>query len=140
MAQRTLSDDATFYSASEAFYNQSARRERSRDMIDDAKRHADSLGTAVNVEIGPGDKVHGRRKPDSKTIRQAGNQEAGTNDQQIPVESKRPMVIKSRGGKVMGKANSRPAPQMSFQNANQHYLSQRSRELDALVAERARNL
>ena len=109
-------------------------------MIDDAKRQADSLGTTVAVELAPGEQVHGRRKPDSKEIRRQGNIEASTNDSQIPVTSKKPATIRSRGGKVMGKANARASPQFEAHNSNPHYISQRSRELEALVAERARNL
>lgn len=140
MAQRIHSEDDTFYSFGQQLYNQSSRRERSRNMIDEAHRQADSIGTTIVVEAGPGDKVHGRRKPDSKTIRDAGNLEANHNESQVPVQAKKAFVIRSRGGKVMGKANTRSSSQMEAHNANPNYISQRSRELDALVAERARKL
>lgn len=140
MAQRFDPDDETFYSLGQQMLTQSSRRERSRNMIDDAHRHADSLGTTVVVEAYPGEKVKGRRKPDSKTIRDSGNKEANHNSSQIPVEKGKSYSIRSRGGKVMGKANSRSSPKMEFNNVNPNYLAQRSRELDALVAERARKL
>jgi hypothetical protein len=140
MAQRIHSEDDTFYSFGQQLYNQSSRRERSRNMIDDAHRQADSIGTTVVVEVSPGEKVRGPRKPDSKTTRDSANLQANEKGSQVPVQSKKPLVIRSRGGKVMGKANTRPSAQMEAHNANPNYISQRSRELDALVAERARKL
>lgn len=140
MAQRSDPEDATFDSMRANMMARAARSDRTIDRLGPAQRLAYTNESAIHVQANPGDRVKNRVRDLKNTpidLRSKANDLAGQNDSQVHVQSS--YVIRSKGGRRVGVSTKQTAP-MTADNMNSHYVQQRRREVEALVAERARRI
>jgi len=110
------------------------------DLIKKANDLANQNTSHVHVQANPGDKVQGWRfdqKDGNPDLIKKANEHANQNDSHVHVQTG--YVIRSRGGRKVGAPVAQKAP-MNYNNMNCHYVQQKQREVDALVAERARKM
>lgn len=103
---------------------------------------ASQNSSQVEVQANPGDKVQGWRfdqKDGNPDLIKKANDIANQNSSHVHVQSGSGYVIRSRGGRKVG-VQAAQKPPMTRNNMNCHYVQQKQREVDALVAERARKM
>ena len=139
MTQRFDPEDATFHSMRSQTMSAPSRKDRTIVGTDAAKRLAYASGSPAHVQANPGE-VKGWRfdqKDGNPDLRKQANDQANQNASQVHVQSG--YVIRSRGGRKVGKVAATKAP-MTSNNMSSHCVQQKRQNMELLVAERARQL